>query len=238
MLSVCQGCVPSLMALCSMRHSNVNSITLMAGPVDTRVGRTSINKFCDEKTLDWFKANVIQSVSHGFAANGKKVYPGNLQLMGFMSMNPKSHQQKFADHFRAELTGNETQLKKITEFYAEYMAVMDIPAPFYLEMINDIFLDQKLVKGEATLNGKSLSLKDIKCPVLVIEGENDDICGIGQTLAVFNSLPSSVLTSYHQQDGVGHYGCFSGNKWREEIAPAIVRFHRIFSVGFNAKEAA
>ncbi len=94
------------------------------------------------------------------------------------------------------------------------------------------------MKGEAVLNGQTLSLKTVKCPVLVVEGENDDICGIGQTLAVFDFLPSSILTGYHQQAGVGHYGCFSGNKWREEIAPAIVRFHKSINAGTDIKEAA
>ena len=208
-LAICQGCVPTLRAINEYR-CEINTLTLLAGPIDTRKGRTSINEFCDNKDIAWFEKNTIQTVPKDFASAGAQVYPGFAQLAGFMSMNMSNHVNKFFDHFKNTLKGEDTT--QTENFYAEYMAVMDLPAKFYLDTINTMFLNQKHLEKD---------FKHIKCPIYVVEGKHDDICGLGQTIAISNHVDVEVI---HYIANAGHYGCFSGSVWRNEIAPRIGEF--------------
>lgn len=228
-LAVCQPTVPTLVAVAHAQKHNPkispHSITVMGGPIDTRQSPTSVNDYAMKHDLNWFKHHVICTVPSTMLGSGRKVYPGFMQHFGFVSMNMKKHTQAHIDFFNHLLKGAELNIDKHRKFYDEYNAVMDLPAPYYLETLENVFFDQKLAKGTITFKGEPVSLSDITdVNILAVEGEKDDISGRNQTFAVLDltpNLPEHMKTKYLAPH-VGHYGVFSGHGWRNDIYPQIV----------------
>lgn len=230
-IAVCQPCVPALVALSVMHmecDKNVpSSITLMGGPVDARISPTEVNDYASDKDLEWFEKNVICPVPKGFAGTGQTVYPGFIQLSGFLSMNMDSHINKHFKFFDDLVKGDGDSAEDHRQFYNEYLAVMDMPSDYYLDTIRKVFLEYKLAKGTMEYRGKLIDLNAItKTAMFTVEGENDDITGHGQTSAALDlcgKLANNKKQHYEQKD-VGHYGIFNGRKFRESIAPLIKGF--------------
>ena len=227
-LAVCQPCVPVLAAVALMAEDDDPaqplSMTLMAGPVDTRVNPTGVNELANSKPIEWFDQNLVHGVPARFAGAGRRVYPGFLQLTAFMSMNPERHRKAFAD-LHAHIVAGETEKADATRaFYDEYFAVNDLPAEFYLETVKLVFQDYALAKGELRWRGRPVRPQAIRRTALfTVEGERDDICAIGQTVAA-HDLCSGLAPwrkTHHVQLGVGHYGVFSGRRWQQQIYPRV-----------------
>jgi poly(3-hydroxybutyrate) depolymerase len=227
-MAVCQPAVPALAATAVMAANNdpcqPSSLTLMGGPIDTRRNRTQVNKLAEEKPLSWFENNVINYVPFPNAGFGRRVYPGFIQLTGFMTMNLERHTQAHVKLFENLVKGDCDSVKSHRDFYEEYLAVMDLPAEFYLETVKAVFQEHLLPKGELMHRGKKVDCGAIrKTAIMTVEGERDDICGLGQTEAA-HDLCSNVAVDehyYYVQPGVGHYGVFSGTRFRSEIQPRI-----------------
>jgi poly(3-hydroxybutyrate) depolymerase len=227
-IAVCQPAVPALVATAVMAQNDdpaqPASMTLMGGPIDTRRNPTQVNKLAEEKPLSWFESNVIHHVPFPNAGFGRKVYPGFIQLTGFMTMNLERHTQAHMKLFENLVKGDCDSVNAHKAFYEEYLAVMDLPAEFYLQTVKTVFQDHLLPKGELMHRGQRVDCSAIKNTALMtVEGERDDICGLGQTEAA-HDLCSGVAVDehyYYVQPGVGHYGVFSGTRWRTEIAPRI-----------------
>ena len=228
LMGVCQPTVACLAATAVMAERKdpcqPASLTLMAGPVDARINPTAVNNLANEKPFEWFEKKLIDTVTSEFAGSGRRVYPGFLQLIAFMSMNPDRHRESFKNLYTNRLDGEHQKADAIRDFYEEYFAIMDLSADFYLETIKHVFQDYALAKGTLNYQGERINLKAIKRPfLLTVEGERDDICGIGQTLAA-QDLCSGVPAykkSHHLQAGVGHYGVFNGKRWEAQIYPVI-----------------
>jgi poly(3-hydroxybutyrate) depolymerase len=228
LVAVCQPTVPALAAAAIMAENDdlaqPASMILMAGPIDTRINPTAVNKLALEKPIEWFEEKLTDHVPLYYKGARRRVYPGFMQLSAFMSMNFERHQKSFKDMAQALADGDDAKYKTMQNFYEEYFAVMDLPAEFYLETVRAVFQDHALPKGELKVNGRVVDPKAIrKTAVLTVEGERDDICGLGQTLAA-QELCSSVRAykkTHHVQTGVGHYGVFSGRKWNQEIYPKV-----------------
>jgi polyhydroxyalkanoate depolymerase len=227
-VAVCQPCVQALVAAAVMaadgNPAQPASMTLMAGPVDVRVNPTKVNELAQSKPIEWFENNLIARVPWRYGGAGRKVYPGFVQLFAFMSMNINRHytaHQELYEHLR---NGDHEKAQVIKTFYDEYFAVLDLDAEFYLETVKWVFQEARLPKGELTFRGGPVDLKAIrKTALLTVEGERDDICGLGQTAAA-HDLCSSLrphLKRHHMQVGVGHYGVFSGRKWEGQIYPLV-----------------
>jgi len=200
------------------------SLTLMAGPIDTRINPTKVNQLAKEKPIEWFKQNLISTVPWQFPGGGRRVYPGFVQLSAFMSMNPDRHQQSFKDMHDLRVAGDDQKADAIADFYREYFAIMDLAEDYYLETVEKVFQSHELPLGVLKYQGKTVDLGAIRRTfLLTVEGERDDICGIGQTLAaqdLCNKLPAYRKT-HHLQAGVGHYGVFSGKRWTQQIYPVV-----------------
>ena len=230
-LAVCQPCVPALVAAAVMaknkEKNQAKSFTLMGGPVDVRINPTEVNDYASGKDLEWFESNVICKVPAGFAGTGHWVYPGFIQLSGFMSMNMDSHISKHFKFFTDLIKGDGDSAEAHRQFYNEYLAVMDMPGQYYLDTIRNVFLEHKLPKGNMQYRGQAVDLSLIKKPALLtIEGELDDITGRGQTKAALD-LCSGIAKSrkeHYEQKSVGHYGIFNGRRFREHIAPKVKGF--------------
>ena len=230
-IAVCQPCVPAMVALSVMhqeKDSNLpKSLTLMGGPIDVRINPTEVNDYASGKDLEWFDKNVICTVPSGYAGKGQTVYPGFIQLSGFLSMNMDSHVNKHFKFFGDLVKGDGDSAENHRQFYNEYLAVMDMPADYYLDTIHKVFLEHDLPNGTMEYQGKLIDLDTItKTAILTIEGENDDITGRGQTSAALGlcaNLPKAKKKHY-EQAGVGHYGIFNGRKYRDNIAPMIKDF--------------
>jgi poly(3-hydroxybutyrate) depolymerase len=227
-LAVCQPAVPVLAAVSVMaREGNIatpRSMTLMAGPIDTRVAVTKVNVLAQERPIEWFDNTLIGVVPWRFKGANRRVYPGFMQLSAFVAMN-------FDRHLRAEIAqcrnivgGDIARADLHRRFYDEYLAVMDLPAEFFLETVKRIFQDHDLPRGRLTHRGERVDPGVIRrTMVLTVEGERDDICGIGQTMSALDlctGLPTT-MKSHHLQTGVGHYGVFSGSQWAREIYPKV-----------------
>jgi poly(3-hydroxybutyrate) depolymerase len=236
-VSVCQPTVPvlagiSLMAA-SKHRSTPRSMTMMGGPIDTRCNPTSVNILATTKPLSWFEHNVIQTVPAGNLGAGRKVYPGFLQHTGFIAMNPDRHFQSHFDYFQQLVKGDLDSGESHRKFYDEYNAVLDLAAEYYLETIQTIFQEQALPKGTWYIEGQLVDPSAItETALLTIEGELDDISGSGQTHAAQNlchNIPDDkrqVITAKES----GHYGIFSGHRWRNQIYPQVRDFiaaHRL-----------
>lgn len=230
-LAVCQPCVPALVAAGYMAmHDNPNlpkSMTLMGGPVDTRISPTEVNDYASGRDLEWFEENVIMRVPRGFKGRGQMVYPGFVQLSGFMSMNMDTHINKHFKFFNDLIKGDGDSAEAHRQFYNEYLAVMDLPAQYYLDTIHRVFLEHQLPRGEIEYRGEKIDLKAIKTMALMtVEGELDDITGRGQTACALD-LCAGIAKGKKQhleEEGVGHYGIFNGRKFRESIAPKVKAF--------------
>jgi len=228
LMGVCQPTVACLVASSIMSEDNDTclplSLTLMAGPIDTRINPTQVNELAITKPIEWFEKNLCSHVPLQFSGAGRKVYPGFVQLSAFMNMNLERHKKSFKDLFDLRLSGEEEKANAIRDFYQEYFAIMDLSAPFYLETVEKIFQKHQLPKGELMYKGRKVNLATIRKPFLItVEGERDDICGIGQTLAaqdLCSKLPAYKKT-HHLQAGVGHYGVFSGKRWASQIYPVV-----------------
>jgi poly(3-hydroxybutyrate) depolymerase len=228
MLAVCQPSVPcyALTALMSADKDpfRPRSLTMMGGPIDTREAPTSVNDVATERPHAWFQQYAIQTVPAFYPGAGRKVYPGFLQLTGFLTMNLGSHMQSHYAMFTDLVKGDEESADATKAFYDEYRSVCDMAAEFYLQTIDTVFQRHALPKGEMTHRGRLVDPGAITdTAILAIEGERDDISGIGQTraaLTLATGLPDA-LKKYHLAPGVGHYGIFNGRRWREEIAPVV-----------------
>jgi poly(3-hydroxybutyrate) depolymerase len=230
-IAVCQPSVPVLAAVALMEEQNdplsPASMTLMGGPIDTRINPTAVNKLAMEKPLKWFEENVIMQVPWPQPGVMRNVYPGFLQLSGFMSMNLDRHVVAHKEFFMHLVKNNGDSADKHREFYDEYLAVMDLTAEFYLQTVDTVFIKHALPKGEMMHRDRLVDPSKItRTALLTVEGENDDISGVGQTKAaqtLCSNLPDSKRMHYMQPD-VGHYGVFNGSRFRREIAPRILAF--------------
>jgi poly(3-hydroxybutyrate) depolymerase len=230
-MAVCQPSVPVMAAVSLMSARNDAlvplSMVLMGGPIDTRRNPTGVNKLAEEKGADWFRQNVIMKVTGPHEGVGRQVYPGFMQLGGFLAMNAERHMKAHRDLYRHLVDGEEVDAEKQETFYDEYMAVMDLTAEFYLQTIDRVFVYHDLPHGTYLHRGEKVDPAGItKTALMTIEGERDDISGVGQTEAA-HDLCSNIPAErkiHHLQMGVGHYGVFSGSKFRAEVAPRIVSF--------------
>lgn len=228
LVAVCQPCVQALAAVAVMaadgNAAQPSSMTLMAGPIDTRVNPTKVNKLATSKSIGWFERNLIARVPWKYPGSRRMVYPGFVQLTAFVSMNINRHynaHQELYEHLR---NGDHEKAQVIKTFYDEYFAVLDLAAEFYLETVSWVFQEARLPKGELTYKGQPVELKAIrKTALLTVEGERDDICALGQTAAAHDLCTGlrPHMKRHHMQVGVGHYGVFSGRKWDGQIYPLV-----------------
>ena len=228
LLAVCQPSVPALAAtaIMSARDNPCRpaSLTMMGGPVDTREAPTSVNDVAMQQPLSWFENNVIATVPLAYPGAGRRVYPGFLQLAGFMSMNLGNHIMSHWGMFRHLVEGDEDSAQATKAFYEEYRSVCDLPSDYYLQTIDHVFQRHSLPKGEFSHRGELVDLGAIRdTALLAVEGEKDDISGIGQTRAALHLATnlSDARKKYYLAKGVGHYGIFNGSKWRGLIAPVL-----------------
>jgi poly(3-hydroxybutyrate) depolymerase len=236
MVAICQPSVSALAATAIMSEDNHPSrpatLTLMAGPIDTRIQPTKVNEFAKSKPLNWFEDNLINYVPVQCRGAFRKVYPGFVQLTAFVSMNLERHIKQHIDLANHLVKGETDKAATIKTFYDEYFAVMDLTAEFYIETIRDVFHDHLLPQGKLTFRGRPVNPAAIKrMGLMTVEGEKDDICSIGQTLAA-QELCTGVRAYrrvHHMQAGVGHYGVFSGRRWNNEIYPLLRDFVHVNS---------
>jgi polyhydroxyalkanoate depolymerase len=227
-LAVCQPCVQTLAAVAIMSAADNPatpiSMTLMAGPIDPRESPTEVNELAVAKSLSWFENSVIHKVPARYTGAGRKVYPGFLQLIAFMSMNMPRHTAAHRKLYAHLAAGEEKEAAKIKDFYDEYFAVLDMTEEFYMETIDRVFQKAELAQGQFTHHGKKVDPAAIrKTALLTVEGGRDDICALGQT-SIAHDLCSSLrphLKRHHLQANVGHYGVFNGKRWEKEIYPVV-----------------
>ncbi len=230
-VAVCQPSVPVLAAVSVMEADGdafaPASMTLMGGPIDTRIKPTAVNELAKGKSIDWFRDNVVMQVPWPQPGFGRTVYPGFLQLSGFMSMNLDRHMTAHKDFYLNLVKNDGDSAEKHREFYDEYLAVMDLTAEFYLQTVETVFIEHALPKGEMLHRGRAVNPAAIKRVALfTVEGENDDISGVGQTKAAHDicaNIPADKREHYMQPD-VGHYGVFNGSRFRREIVPRMLEF--------------
>ena len=231
MLAVCQPAVPCFAAVALMsaddHPARPRTLTLMGGPIDTREAPTEVNSLATERPHAWFQNNVIATVPFGYPGAGRPVYPGFLQLAGFMTMNLGSHLTSHWEMFKHLVAGDGESADATKRFYDEYRSVCDMTAEFYLQTLDVVFQRHLLPEGRLMHRGRRVdpaAIKDVA--LLAIEGERDDISGLGQTkaaLSISTGLPDP-LKHYHLARGVGHYGIFNGSKWRKRIAPVVEKW--------------
>ncbi len=227
-LAVCQPSVPAYAAACLMAADDhpcrPKTLTMMGGPIDTRKAPTEVNTVATQRPFGWFESNVIVNVPYLYPGAGRRVYPGFLQLAGFMAMNFGNHMVSHWGMFRHLVEGDGESAEATKDFYDEYRAVCDMTASFYLQTIDVVFQRHALPKGVMMHRGRRIDPKKLKgIALLAIEGERDDISGVGQTkaaLTISTGLPAA-MKRYHLAEGVGHYGIFHGSKWRNQIAPIV-----------------
>jgi poly(3-hydroxybutyrate) depolymerase len=227
-LAVCQPCVAVLAAVAVMAQAGnpaqPRSMTLMAGPIDTRVNPTKVNELAKKRTIDWFERTLTASVPLRYPGAFRRVYPGFVQLVAFMSMNIERHVKAHKELYE-NLAAGEIEKAAVTKaFYDEYFAVLDLTAEFYLETVRLIFQDHALPLGQLEWRGQRVEPNAIrKTMLLTVEGERDDICAVGQTVAAHDLCTKlrPYLKRHHMQAGVGHYGVFSGKRWETQIYPLL-----------------
>ncbi len=234
-VSVCQPTVPVLAAVSLMASRGENtplSMTMMGGPIDARKSPTAVNNLANERSFEWFENNVIYRVPANFPGSGRRVYPGFMQHAGFVAMNPDRHAVNHYDYFKNLIKGDDNSTEAHRKFYDEYNAVLDMDADYYLETIHTVFQDFKLVKGTWDVRSPEGKLERVRPQditqgaLLTIEGELDDISGAGQTRAAHDlcSGLSGKEQRHLEAKGAGHYGIFSGRRWREEVYPQVRAF--------------
>ena len=230
-IGVCQPSVPLLAAVALMEaNGDPNtpaSMTLMGGPIDTRRSPTEVNRLAERRGVQWFRRNCLHTVPFPYPGFGREVYPGFLQLSGFMAMNLDRHVNAHLAMFNHLVAGDGDSAEKHRDFYDEYLAVMDLTAEYYMQTVETVFVRHALPKGEMTHRGQRVDLTAIRnCGLMTIEGEKDDISGVGQTQAAIElcvNIPEAKKQDYLQLE-VGHYGVFNGTRFRKEIAPRIRAF--------------
>jgi poly(3-hydroxybutyrate) depolymerase len=229
-ISVCQPTVPVLAAVSLMAtHGEFTprTLTMMGGPIDARRSPTAVNNLAMNKSYNWFEANVIYRVPPNFPGAGRRVYPGFLQHTGFVAMNPDRHLSSHYDYFLDLVRGDDDSAESHRQFYDEYNAVLDMPAEYYLDTIKTVFQDFALVNGTWDVDGTIVRPQDISTSALLtVEGELDDISGAGQTKAAHELCTGIPKTRqfHYDVEGAGHYGIFSGRRWREKVYPEIKAF--------------
>ena len=232
-VAVCQPSVPVMAAVSIMAAEDhpcqPRSMTLMGGPIDTRANPTKVNEMATTKPFSWFERTVIHTVPPNHDGRGRRVYPGFLQLQGFMSMNLERHVGEHVKLFQNMVKGDGDSAEEHRSFYDEYLSVMDLPAEYYLETIRKVFQEHHLPRGIMVSRGRKVDPSHIRRTALrTVEGEKDDITGVGQTKAAHalcTNLPDH-MQRYHLQPKVGHYGVFNGRRWREEVYPHVREFIR------------
>ena len=242
-ISVCQPTVPVLAAvslMASRGEPTPRTMTMMGGPIDARKRPTAVNDLAVGKSYSWFENNVIFRVPQNFPGAGRRVYPGFLQHTGFVAMNPDRHASSHYDYFQDLIRGDDGSAESHRQFYDEYNAVLDLPAEYYLDTIKTVFQDFALVNGTWVVKGQPVRPQDITgTALLTIEGELDDISGAGQTRAAHDlcqGIPKSRVFHYDVM-GAGHYGIFSGRRWRELVYPEVKGFIARFNTTAQAKPA-
>jgi poly(3-hydroxybutyrate) depolymerase len=227
-MAVCQPSVPALAATAIMAaHDDPcqpATLTLMGGPIDTRRNPTKVNQLAEQRPIAWFAKNVINYVPFPNPGLMRRVYPGFIQLTGFMTMNLERHTEAHQTLFENLVKGDCDSVRAHKDFYEEYLAVMDLPAEFYLQTVESAFKKHELPKGEMKHRGETVSCGAItKTAIMTVEGERDDICGLGQTEAAHDLCKNVPFNEHYHyvQPGVGHYGIFNGTRFRTEIAPRI-----------------
>ena len=234
-MSVCQPTVPVLAAVSLMASRGEQtplSMTMMGGPIDATKSPTAVNNLATNKSHSWFENNVIYRVPDNFPGAGRRVYPGFLQHTGFVAMNPDRHLKSHYDYFKDLIKGDNSSVESHREFYDEYNAVLDMDADYYLETINTVFQEFKLVRGTWEVKNPQGKLElvrpqDIRgTALLTVEGELDDISGSGQTEAAHKLCSGIVRQEHHHLEakGAGHYGIFSGRRWRDVVYPHVKSF--------------
>jgi polyhydroxyalkanoate depolymerase len=227
-LAVCQPCVQVLAAASLLAQdgeaAQPRSVTLMAGPIDTRINPTRVNALANSRSIEWFERNLIAQVPVRYAGALRRVYPGFVQLAAFMSMNIERHLKAHRELYGHLVNGQHQKAHATKAFYDEYFAVLDLTAEFYLETVRLIFQQHALATGELKWRGERVEPRAIRRSMLLtVEGERDDICSVGQTAAA-HDLCSGLrpyLRRHHMQAGVGHYGVFSGTRWTTQIYPLV-----------------
>ncbi len=230
-MAVCQPSVPVFAATAIMNRDGhecaPKTLTMMGGPIDTRCSPTSVNDLAMERPIEWFRHNVIATVPMQYRGAGRQVYPGFMQLAGFMSMNLGNHMMSHYEMFKHLTVGDEASAQATKDFYDEYRSVCDMTAEFYLQTVQEVFQDHAIPNGTFMHRGKRIDLGDITTTALLaIEGERDDISGLGQTRAALELTPNLDVSKkrYYMAEGAGHYGIFNGSKWRGKIAPVVEEF--------------
>jgi poly(3-hydroxybutyrate) depolymerase len=229
--AVCQPAVPVLAAVALLAAdgdpAEPASVTLIAGPIDTRVAPNQVNAAAGAKPIEWFERRVVTTVPRAYAGAGRRVYPGFVQLAAFMNLNRKRHAQAYWGLYKDLVAGETVRAGKTQAFYDEYGAVMDVPAEFYLETVSRVFQEHLMPLGKLTVRGRLVDPSLITgAALLTVEGCNDDMCSPGQTQAA-HALCSGIPEDrkrHHLQDGVGHYGVFSGTRWERDIYPVVRQF--------------
>lgn len=231
MMAVCQPSVPAFAATALMNlhkdPATPATLTMMGGPIDTRCSPTTVNDLAMKRPIEWFRHSVIATVPMNHRGGGRRVYPGFLQLAGFMSMNLGSHMMSHYEMFKHLTVGDEDSAQATKTFYDEYRAVCDMTAEFYLQTVEEVFQKHSIPNGEFRHKGEIVDLGRISdTALLAIEGERDDISGLGQTKAALDLATglSAQKKRYYMAEGAGHYGIFNGSKWRKRIAPVVEEF--------------
>ena len=231
MMAVCQPSVPAFATAAIMNQQSdparPATLTMMGGPIDTRCSPTTVNDLAMERPIEWFRQSVIATVPMSHRGAGRRVYPGFLQLASFMSMNLGSHMMSHYEMFKHLTLGDDDSAQLTKDFYEEYRSVCDMTAEFYLQTVEDVFQKHSIPNGTFRHRGELVDLGQISdTALLAIEGERDDISGIGQTKAALDLTPGLKASKkrYFMAEGAGHYGIFNGSKWRKTIAPVVEEF--------------
>ena len=228
LVAICQPCVAALAATALMSEDDdpatPASLTLMAGPIDCRISPTAVNQLATSKSIDWFERNLISTVPLPLRGAGRRVYPGFVQVGAFMGMNRQRHLDAFRTYYQGLVDDDTAATEPIRRFYEEYLAVSDLPSEFYLQTVRLVFQEHKLPRGEWHWRDRRVDPGAIRRTALVtVEGERDDICAPGQTLAAHDLCPRvrPYMRTHTVQAGVGHYGVFSGRRWQQHIYPML-----------------
>ncbi len=228
LMAICQPCVEALAAVAVMsadsHPATPRSLTLMAGPIDCRIAPTRVNQLATSHSIDWFEHNLITTVPARHAGSDRRVYPGFLQLAAFLNMNLERHINSFRELYENLVAGDVEKANAARTFYEEYFAVADLPAEFYLETVRLVFQEHALPLGRLKFRGGGVDPRAIRrTALLTVEGERDDICALGQTLAAQDLCGGlrQYLKTHYIQAGAGHYGVFSGKRWSNQIYPVV-----------------
>jgi poly(3-hydroxybutyrate) depolymerase len=228
MMAVCQPSVPAFAATALMNlhksPATPATLTMMGGPIDTRECPTVVNNMAMQRPIEWFRQSVIATVPHKYPGMGRRVYPGFMQLNAFMSMNLSSHMMSHYEMFKHLTVGDDASANATKDFYDEYRSVCDMTAEFYLQTVEEVFQKHSIPKGEFRHKGELVDITQITdTALLAIEGERDDISGLGQTKAALKLTPNlpEAKKRYYMAEGAGHYGIFNGSRWRTKVAPVV-----------------